>query len=214
MISRACVGLCLEHDGARSYRRGFTGFLRRSLLGLGEITEKFRTECGAFRFTCRPCCEPLHSLGYGSVLLRNTTLTAEPSVSLFIRSHSLILMFEDRVTPHNPLRLLMLHSSTLFPESSFRYLNSCVKHMYAWSALLSVYLGEKFTHPTMSQGLRASATLWCDQCCFVFLPFEATESSRTMITHSSSHFIGRGSSKICLSKKDFHWKVNVQDVSF
>ncbi len=117
---------------------------------------------------------------------------SETQLSVFICWFTGILWSSCMKSHHTCiLRLLMVHFSALFLSGSFQYLKiMCQTHASAVS-LPSVYLGEKFTH-SLSQSLRASAALWCEDCCFV-LPFEVMESSQTMITQRSSRSAGNSS---------------------
>lgn len=93
----------------------------------------------------------------------------------------------------------------------------CQTHAFAVS-LLSLYLGEKFTHSPMSQSLRASDALWCASCllCFAFwshgiimnddytalLPKYGQHSSRNSVYERKvyKYSTGKFMFKMCLRK--------------
>lgn len=110
--------------------------------------------------------------------------------------------------------LLMMHFPMQFISISEII---CLTHAFAVS-LLSLYLGEKFTHSPMSQSLRASDTLWCASCllCFAFwshgiimnddytalLPKHGQHSSRNSVYERKvyKYSTGKFMFKMCLRK--------------
>lgn len=179
MISRACAVQDSAREGSRnatgtgSYRRGVSGFLRCPLLGLGgdhtgalwAVQVHLQTPLWA---------SPQPGLEVSAAQKHNSGCAAG-SFSFFdphVWGQSYVT-HRCCIPPH---RVLKVH---------FRYLNSRVKHMYAWSALPSVYLGEKVTPPPMSQALRASAALWSDHCCFDFFGLLKPQNHQERWLHSA-----------------------------
>lgn len=193
-------------------REWITGFQRYPLLDLGEITQASLRGKRAGRLGS-PAGPAVSSSTGGVTGQRNS----ETQLSVFICWFTGILWSSCMKSYYTCiLRLLMMHFSTLFLNTSFQYLKIMCQTYASAVSLLSVYLGEKFTHSLMSQSLRALAALWCENCCFV-LPFWShgiiTNNDYTPLLSTR----GQRLEEFCLGKKGLqvlHWKVYVQDVPF
>lgn len=76
-------------------------------------------------------------------------------------------------------------------------------HVSNTCSLLSVYLGEKFTHLLMNQGFLEAPELFDVRPVAVVLPFEVMESSWTMITRHSCQSSGNTARGILFMKERF-----------